>query len=480
MAWRRRYFFAVALFACMAGCSVPDWNGGDRVLVAKDLYDTGLANPQRYDVVVFKYPLQPVERHQAKNYIKRLLGLPGEIIAIFFGRLFGANSTELPPVTDEELKRPENANKTVEDILFEKGLLTILRKPPEVMLALRRIVYDNDYQPKDVMEARWSPSPKSAWDHNRKEKSLNIAGEQAEVDWIRYRHFVRPAEGPVGATDLVPKLITDTMGYNGYQVQTRFDPLANRMEVNDRTPDPNWVGDLMLECDLTVQESKGEFWMELSKGIYRFQAGFDLSTGVCTLHRVDLKGKREELGKADTRVKATGKYMIRLANIDARLTLWVDRDLPFGQGVEYHPPEIPKKDEVVSAEEMHKRRGPTANDLQPASLGAKNAKVKAEHVRIWRDTYYTASADSPADYATRGANPRDIMPPEAWGNPEKFDPIRQQRHFVKKVEPGHFLCLGDNSPASSDGRAWGLVPERLMLGRALMVYFPLHRLGVIR
>jgi signal peptidase I len=45
------------------------------------------------------------------------------------------------------------------------------------------------------------------------------------------------------------------------------------------------------------------------------------------------------------------------------------------------------------------------------------------------------------------------------------------------VQPGHFLCLGDNSPHSSDGRAWGLVPERLMLGRALMVYYPFPPLG---
>jgi hypothetical protein len=48
------------------------------------------------------------------------------------------------------------------------------------------------------------------------------------------------------------------------------------------------------------------------------------------------------------------------------------------------------------------------------------------------------------------------------------------------VQPGHFLCLGDNSPESSDGRAWGLVPQRLLLGRALLVYWPVNRAGRIR
>jgi hypothetical protein len=32
--------------------------------------------------------------------------------------------------------------------------------------------------------------------------------------------------------------------------------------------------------------------------------------------------------------------------------------------------------------------------------------------------------------------------------------------------------MGDNSTQSSDGRDWGLVPDRLMLGRALVVYYP--------
>ena len=48
------------------------------------------------------------------------------------------------------------------------------------------------------------------------------------------------------------------------------------------------------------------------------------------------------------------------------------------------------------------------------------------------------------------------------------------------VQPGHYLCLGDNSSESSDSRFWGSVPERLLLGRALLVYFPFTRMGVIR
>ena len=54
------------------------------------------------------------------------------------------------------------------------------------------------------------------------------------------------------------------------------------------------------------------------------------------------------------------------------------------------------------------------------------------------------------------------------------------------VQPGHYLCLGDNSAQSSDSRRWGAVPERLMLGKAVFVFFPLtfnkntNRVGFIK
>jgi len=48
---------------------------GDRILVFKYLYS--IYDPRRFDVVVFKAPHAPQE-----NYIKRLVGLPGEMIAL--------------------------------------------------------------------------------------------------------------------------------------------------------------------------------------------------------------------------------------------------------------------------------------------------------------------------------------------------------------------------------------------------------------
>jgi len=49
-----------------------------------------------------------------------------------------------------------------------------------------------------------------------------------------------------------------------------------------------------------------------------------------------------------------------------------------------------------------------------------------------------------------------------------------------KVPPDTFFMLGDNSASSHDSRYWGFVPEKNMLGKAVLVYWPLQRIRIIR
>ncbi len=504
MMWRR-WILIATLLGSLIGCGGP-YSSGDRVLVSKKAYDAWLTSPKRYEVVVFKYPRGPIENNTPKNYIKRLLGLPGEILAIFFGRIYhrvpepGAKpffddleDGQVDPndlweniymhTTDAEGRNVHTAHqakdrhnlgmydkkgKQARD-WFEEGKFEILRKPPHIQMALRRIVYDNDYQAKDMKgkHDRWAPSKTSAWKTDKATGFTHDGKAEASVDWIRYRHLLRPRGDFVPpAGEIKKSLIVDTMGYNNLQTENQ-DKAAHIV--------PYWVGDLMLECSVEVLEPKGEFWIELSKGIDRFRAKWDLATGKCTLYREGLGKKLEELGTQDTSVKSAGTYMLRLANIDARLTVWVDRALPFGNGQDYEPPEILTKADIENKRKwtdsaIEHRRGPTENDLEPASIGSKGARLTVTHVRLWRDTYYSTSVRE-SDYSLQ----RDD-----WDKVDKWDPIRKARFATMYVQPGHYLCLGDNSQASSDSREWGLVPERLMLGRALLVYYPLDRLGPIR
>lgn len=493
----------LALLLCtVVGCN-GQINSGDRVLVFKPAYDAGIGEPRRFEVVVFKFPPRPVESGVPKNYIKRLLGLPGELLAIFFGQIFmyhpdpdearAFEESDTDPTKQNNLWRwhhmhvDSKAGLTLFDM---PGKFDIVRKPPDVMMAMRRIVNDNDFQPSDdlisfqragkelFISKRWVPSQQSEWTPDAG-KGFIHSGSGNSVDWLRYRHITRPVLGE-NADFSKPALITDDMDYNS---PIRTD--------GDQVPDVDWVGDLMLECQLTVAKPEGEFRMELSRGPYRFQARFDLTNGQCSLFKMLKGGKEEALGKpVATRVKGPGEYSLRLANFDARLTLWVDDDLPFGDGQEYPPPEILAKGEsltthdhagTITEAELLERRGPTKeNDLEPASLGSQGADLKIHHLRLWRDTYYSRSPMK-RDFEIRAA---EMSRAAFWRNPDEWGSLRKIQPLVMYVQPGHFLCLGDNSPMSSDSRAgqddWGLVPQRLLLGRALMVYFPLSRAGPIR
>ncbi|MBI2807464.1 MAG: hypothetical protein HYX68_20975 [Planctomycetes bacterium] len=495
MTFRQIVTFAL-LLSTIAGCD-GRYHSGDRVLVSKCSYDNGITSPSRSDVVVFKYPVKPIENHTPKNFIKRLLGLPEEIIAIFFGRLYRwAPTPGTPPPFDDrngvdadgkkvnpndlwqETYVHKNAQKSKD--LFTAGKFEILRKPPEVMLAMRRIVYDNDYQAADLKKIgfpdRWAPTPESSWKKDQQTGFSNDGKSVDKVAWLRYQHLIRP-DGPLAGNQAVkPTLILDSLGYNTFQLFPDQEAEGAAGLRNRVYKHANWVGDLMVECDIEVAEAKGEFWLELSKGFDRFQARWDLASGQCTLYRVGKDKVAKELAVESTRVKGAGKYMLRLANIDARLTVWVDRQLPFGDGKTYDPPEmLSAQDRAANLkwEDTFARRGPTENDLQPASVGSKGADVKVSHLRIWRDTYYRTNL--------HGGDTGEEMSREAWSSPERWDELRKVFNFTTMyVQPGHYLCLGDNSEASDDSRNWGLVPHRLMLGRALAVYYPLDRIGPIR
>lgn len=73
--------FLVQGFCVFGSCMEPNLRTGERVLGNKLVYR--FKSPARGDIVVFRYPLDP-----KKTYIKRVIGLPGEIVEIRGGRVF--------------------------------------------------------------------------------------------------------------------------------------------------------------------------------------------------------------------------------------------------------------------------------------------------------------------------------------------------------------------------------------------------------
>lgn len=480
---------------------VPPNRTGDRVLVLKPLYH--IVNPTRGDVVVFKYPEKPQERHTAQNYIKRCMAFGGETLAIYRGDLFVTRSLSYPedavdeqgqqlyprPSDPLDLWKPKYMYPNVvipgqdsigknprADALFaaardagfpsETGGFGIARKLEQQLLADRRIVWDNDRQPTELagkVPPRWyAPSDDAAaWKGDDQQQPRAFAHSGDQLQWIRYRHLNMPWKfnrdkdnrDPTPPTE-VTTLATQSPGYIdnflGYNAGRDLDPVTGVVSMRDTSgADHLWVGDLILECEIEVANG-GEAILELSKGINRFQATF--GNGKVRLGRIGAGGP--EFGNPERPCKVTaGRYKIRLANVDCRLWVWVDDKLiSFGTDGDYQPP-TPRQEADFRNPQGQPDLNPdgwthTNDVLAPASIGAKG-QVTVRNIRLDRDVYYTRTGTDP----TKG----DIF----------------------YVQPDHYMCLGDNSAQSSDSRRWGTVPERLMLGKAVFVFFPIGRVGFI-
>lgn len=48
------------------------------------------------------------------------------------------------------------------------------------------------------------------------------------------------------------------------------------------------------------------------------------------------------------------------------------------------------------------------------------------------------------------------------------------------VPADSYFVLGDNSASSRDSRYWGFVPKKMMIGKAIIVYWPLNRIRMVR
>lgn len=65
---------------------------------------------------------------------------------------------------------------------------------------------------------------------------------------------------------------------------------------------------------------------------------------------------------------------------------------------------------------------------------------------------------------------------ESYVPKEYRDHISMQRRVIPQEQ---YFVLGDHRVSSNDSRTWGMVPRHFIYGKAVFVYWPLDRIGIL-
>lgn len=257
--------------------SGPPLELSDRVVA--DKLSFRLRDPQRFEVVIFRYPLE-----RSKNFVKRLVGMPGEELKIEHGDLWVRAD--------------------------EQQAWSIPRRPDGVMEGQwRRLAGDRAGRRWAAEGLRGGPTP--TWE---------IDGGDVRARGPGALRFVGHGGGPI--SDLY---------VDGYPPQ-----VAERLGIPPRTG-ANAVGDLRLSCSITALEGCAALAIEIEEGalLHRFvlpgpAADAAARTRVESVPRPGRQSggvPRSAVADSPWRLPAGTSVDVRAQNLDDRLSLSVDGEV---------------------------------------------------------------------------------------------------------------------------------------------------------
>jgi signal peptidase I len=431
--------------------TAPPIRYGDRILVLKYLYL--FQDPQRWDVVVFKSPAQPNRWDYSQNYIKRLVGRPGEAVMILDGDAYVG---------------PHDGK--AEDFVVQG-------KPRIVQKALWRLVNDNDYQPQGLDRAETNqygavsqklPPWRQPWSKLDGGAGWDLTGGRV------FRFDNREGTGTIyfdPEANPQTNALTDWLAYDA----TWDGRGRSRADTYQRPAGEAWtyeplanVSDIKVEFYYERTSGDGPLQVQITKHAHTFTAEITPTTATLFMREGDGRpGLGDPIGTAVPIKPPRDRPMqVELTNVDYRVTLRIDgRDIIATTPPQYAP-------EIQHLLEVFHKGLPSKFPRPQIRLTAQNQAAVISHLSLWRDVFYINRGD-------RSDQGRRVGP--FWASPEDFP------ENVIKLGSDEYFVLGDNALISGDARTWGedihlpqeslevesgRVPGRFLLGKAFFVYWP--------
>ncbi|MEZ6195958.1 MAG: signal peptidase I [Planctomycetota bacterium] len=449
--------FAIEAYKVPTGSMEPAIHGdpevGDRILVDRIGY---LARaPRRWEIAVFQFP-----NNLTISYVKRIVGLPGESIFLIGGDVYtGPPGAAYRDITE----------------LWRDGELRIQRKPR----ALQDAIFDRFPQ---IVDGTDRPEDLASFVRNWRVEGLDDGG------W-RYDEGV-VARSESRALAVFKRAVMDS----------RLD-VAPGQDAN--APAKFHVGDRRLEVEVEPLAEGGALVFEMR----------DAYHALALEARVPVRGAKDDGGLYidGERVAALDGFRLvpgrrtrlSFANADDRLRIEADGETLLEHDYRHEPVRTERPWEVVEhcafgveGGALRFTRTQLARDLHYRAQSTPRTEVTEGHYFVLGDNS-GASKDSREWYRVT-VRPPSLGGREIYGDSEAvLDPERIEHrvdnpwkeydsdtgdligeYFMDHLGNRHDITEGGHGSVSRDPSP--LVPRSLILGRAVAIFWPWKRVGLVR